>query len=63
MMDNDDAWMYYHDQVVEKIDLNFMLRATEKICSALGFRLGQVNPQVSVDYRAVKAERKEQYIV
>ena len=29
MMDNDDAWMYYHDEVVEQIDLNSMLNATE----------------------------------
>ena len=28
MMDNDDAWMYYHDEVVEQIDLNSMLNAT-----------------------------------
>ena len=26
MMDNDDAWMYYHDEVVEQIDLNSMLK-------------------------------------
>ena len=41
MMDNNDAWMCYHDEVVEKIDLNFMLKATESICSALGFKLGK----------------------
>ena len=41
MMDNDDAWMYYHDEVVEQIDLNSMLNATESICSALGFKLGK----------------------
>ena len=40
MMDNDDAWMYYHDEVVKQIDLNSMLNATESICSALGFKLG-----------------------
>ena len=28
-------------KVVEKIDLNFMLKATESICSALGFKLGK----------------------
>ena len=31
MMDNDNAWMYYHDEVVEQIDLNSMLNATETI--------------------------------
>jgi len=41
MMDYDDAWMYYHDEVVEQIDLNSMLNATESICSALGFKLGK----------------------
>ena len=41
MMDNDDAWKYYHDEVVEQIDLNSMLNATESICSALGFKLGK----------------------
>ena len=39
MMDNDDAWKYYQDEVVEQIDLNSMLNATESICSALGFKL------------------------
>ena len=40
MMNNDDAWMYYHDEVVEQIDLNSVLKATESICSARGFKLG-----------------------
>ena len=39
MMDNDDAWMYYHDKVVKQIDLNSMLNSTESIYSALGFKL------------------------
>ena len=33
--------MYYHDEVVEQIDLNSVLKATESICSALGFKLGK----------------------
>ena len=42
MMDNDEAWMYYRDEVVEQIDLNSMLNTTESICSALqGFKLGK----------------------
>ena len=32
--------VYFHDEVVEKIDLH-MLKATESICSALGFKLGK----------------------
>ena len=31
MMDNDDAWKYYQDEVVEQIDLNSMLNATENM--------------------------------
>ena len=41
MMNNDDAWMSYHDEVVEQIDLNSMLSATESISSALGFKLSR----------------------
>ena len=41
MMDNDDAWMYYHDEAAGQIDLNSVLNATESICSALGFKLGK----------------------
>ena len=41
MMDNDDAWMYFHDEVVEKIDLNSVPKATESVCIALGFKLGK----------------------
>ena len=41
MMDNDDAWMYNHYEVVEQIDLNSMLNATKSICSALGFKPGK----------------------
>ena len=41
MMDNDDAWMYYHDKVVEQIDLNVILKTAESVCSALGFKLAK----------------------
>ena len=41
MMDNDDALMYYHDEVVEQIDLNVILKTAESVCSALGFKLGK----------------------
>ena len=41
MMDNDDAWMYYHDEVVEQFDLNVILKTAESVCSALGFKLGK----------------------
>ena len=41
MMDNDDAWMHHHDEVVEQIDLNVILKTAESVCSALGFKLGK----------------------
>ena len=41
MIDNDDTWMHYHDEVLEKSDLNSVLNATESICNALGFKLGK----------------------
>ena len=41
MMDNDGARMYFHDEVVEQIDLNLGLKATGSVCSALGFKLGK----------------------
>ena len=40
-MDNDEAWMYYHDEVMEQIDLNVILKTAESVCSALGFKLGK----------------------
>ena len=41
MMDNEEAWMYYRDDVVEKIDLNAVLKTIESLCSALGFKLAK----------------------
>ena len=41
MMDNNDAWMYFHDEVVEQLDLNSVLKATESVCIALGYRQGK----------------------
>ena len=41
MMDGEDAWMYYHDDVVEDIDLNLVLKTADIVCSALGFKLGK----------------------
>ena len=31
MMDSEDAWMYYHDDVTEKIDMNVVLKTTESV--------------------------------
>ena len=50
-MDNDDAWMYYHDEVVEQIDLNSMLNYRKYMqCSRL--QTGQI--MGSVRFRAAK---------
>ena len=41
MMDSEDAWFYYHDEVREKIDLNTVLKTSESVCSVLGFELAK----------------------
>ena len=41
MMDSEDAWFYFRDDVVENIDLNLVLKTAESVCSALGFKLGK----------------------
>ena len=41
MMDSEDAWMYYHDDVIENIDLNLVLENAQNVCSTLGFKLGK----------------------
>ena len=38
MMDSEEAWMYYRDDVLEKIALN-MVQTVVSVCSALGFKL------------------------
>ena len=40
MIDSEDAWFYFRDDVVENIDLNLVLKTAESVCSALGFKLG-----------------------
>ena len=40
MMDSEDAWMYYRDDAVEKMDLNVVLKTAESVCSAIGLKLG-----------------------
>ena len=41
MMDEEDAWMYYRDDVLEKIDLNVVQETAQSVCSALGLKLGK----------------------
>ena len=41
MMDGKDVWTYYHDDVVEKIDLSLALKTSESVCIARGIKLGK----------------------
>ena len=41
MMDNEDAWFYYHDVTREQTDLAVVMKTVESVCSTLGLRLGQ----------------------
>ena len=41
MMASEKVWMYYRDDVVEKIDLNVVLKTAEGVCSAIGLKLGK----------------------
>ena len=40
-MDSEYVWMYYYDDVVDKIDLSLVLKTTKSVCSALGIKLGK----------------------
>ena len=39
MIDNEEAWFRYFDQVVDKVDLSRIRRIAENACGALGFKL------------------------
>ena len=41
MMDKEDSWLYYREDVLEKIDLNAVLNNVGSVYYALGFKLGQ----------------------
>ena len=41
MMDNEEAWMYYRDNMIEKIDLNAILKTTESVCSSQSPKLAK----------------------
>ena len=41
MMDNEDAWFYYHDEAREQIDLAVVMKTVENVCSTLGLKLDQ----------------------
>ena len=39
-MDKEDAWMYYHNDVSEKVNLGVVMKTANSMCSALGLTLG-----------------------
>ena len=41
MMDNEDAWIYDHNEARVKTDLTTVKKTAESVCSDLGFTLGQ----------------------
>ena len=41
MMDSEDAWIYYHDEAREQVDMAAVKTTVESVCSALGLKLGQ----------------------
>ena len=42
MMDSEEAWMLYRDVVLEKIDLNAVLKTSKSVCSAVGLKLAKL---------------------
>ena len=41
MFDTEDAWFYYHDVVLEQLDLVLVIKTVESVCSTLGLKFGQ----------------------
>ena len=41
MMDTEDSWLFYRENVARKIDLKAVLDNVESVCNALGFKLVQ----------------------
>ena len=37
--DREGAWIYYHDEVSEKVDPGMVMKTAKSVCSALGFTL------------------------
>ena len=40
MMNSKEAWLFYHVEVREKIDLSNALKMANSVCSLIGFKLG-----------------------
>ena len=41
LVDKEDSWLYYREDVVGKMDLDVVLNNVESMCNALGFKLAQ----------------------
>ena len=39
MMDSEEAWLFYHDETRENIDVNDVLKTANNVCSFIGFKL------------------------
>ena len=47
MIDGEDVWMYYHDDVTEEIDLSLVLKTAESVCHTGGIRGKRTLPHCS----------------
>ena len=41
ILNTEDAWLYYHDEAREQIDLAVVMKTVESVCSTLELKLGQ----------------------
>ena len=41
MIDSEDAWFYFGDDALEKMNLNDVLKIAGSVCNSLGFKLGK----------------------
>ena len=41
MMDSEDAWFYFRNDAVEKMNRNDVLKIAGSVCNTLGFKLGK----------------------
>jgi len=41
MIDNEDAWYYFHDETREQIDLDIVMKTVKSVCNTLGLKISQ----------------------
>jgi len=49
MMDSEDAWLYFWNEALEKINLNNVLKIAGSVCNTLGFKLGKLWKEYASD--------------